>query len=328
MSKKPTHRALKQSIVRAVEDAYETAYKHDVTYQAKKPAILKRVDAKVTKLLRPLFTAILLSMFVRPAAAQIPIDQLQIVNSPDVRGWAPTATISRVEFRSAGIHFDFDKLDTWPDVTPPGWTGPIRYTVWLLLNVDGHWYGSGIIEFWRDRASTDDTDVTKNNQIANNWLYDSRWGPMAGHQPQAGELVGFMLTAGDARGKDVHAVTERSRIVELAWPSGPSVPAFTWMEGGVTVPPVITPPPVVIPPPVVTPPPIVIDYSTVLQQILASERQLLDAQQQLLVVAKDTNAQVTELNKSFAQTVGQAAAFIGKYIAPAVSAWLLAKKFS
>jgi hypothetical protein len=61
--------------------------------------------------------------------------------------------------------------------------------------------------------------VTESNQIARNWLYDGRWGPMQGHQPQPGERVGFMLTAGDARGKDVHGVAERSRIVEIAWPS-------------------------------------------------------------------------------------------------------------
>src|ERR1041385_47851 len=50
------------------------------------------------------------------------------------------------------------------------------------------------IEFWRDRQSTDDDDVIANNQIARNWLYDGRWGPMQGHQPQPGELVGVMVT--------------------------------------------------------------------------------------------------------------------------------------
>lgn len=54
--KKPTHASLKADILRAVEQAYETAYARDVVYQARKPAILKRVDAKVTRLLKPLFT--------------------------------------------------------------------------------------------------------------------------------------------------------------------------------------------------------------------------------------------------------------------------------
>src|SRR5205823_5974566 len=99
--------------------------------------------------------------------AQIPIEQLQILNSPDVRGWMPTATITKVEFwRGAGIHLEFDRNAAWPDVVPDGWNGPIQYTVWLLLSVDGRWFGSGIIECWRDRQSTDDADVTENNQIA------------------------------------------------------------------------------------------------------------------------------------------------------------------
>src|SRR5215467_3156173 len=156
----------------------------------------------------------------RPASAQIAVDRLQIQNSPDVRGWTPAATITKVEFwRGAGIHFEFDRQATWPDVVPEGWSGPIQYTVWILLQIDGRWYGSGIIECWRDRPSTDDADVTVNNQIGRNWLYDGRWGPMQGHQPQPGERVGFMLTAGDARGRDVHGVAERSRIAEIAWPA-------------------------------------------------------------------------------------------------------------
>src|SRR5260221_4827246 len=173
---------------------------------------------------------------VATVSAQIPIEQVQIRNSPDVRGWTPTATITKVEFwRSAGIHFEFDKHTSWPDVVPDGWNGPIQYTVWILLNLEGRWYGSGIIECWRDRQSTDDADVTQNNQIARNWLYDSRWGPMQGHQPLPGERVGFMLTAGDARGKDVHGVAERSRIVEIAWPAASgSAAEVLWVEGAST----------------------------------------------------------------------------------------------
>src|SRR5262245_37359126 len=82
----------------------------------------------------------------QPAAAQIAIDHLQIQNSPDVRNWTPAATITTIEFwRGAGIHFEFDKHASWPDVVPQGWDGPVQYTVWILLRIDGQWYGSGII---------------------------------------------------------------------------------------------------------------------------------------------------------------------------------------
>src|SRR5438045_953086 len=129
--------------------------------------------------MKRIFVIACLVAFAQPAAAQIDIGGLQILNSPDVREWTPTATITKVEFwRGAGIHLEFDKRASWPDVVPDGWNGPVQYTVWLLLKIDGRWYGSGIIECWRDRQSTDDADVTENNQIARNWLYDSRWGPM------------------------------------------------------------------------------------------------------------------------------------------------------
>jgi len=195
--------------------------------------------------MKPMLLALVcLTTLARPAAAQIQIDQLQIQNSPDVRDWSPSAAITKIEFwRDAGIHFEFDKHDAWPDVVPQGWNGPIQYTVWILVQIDGKWYGSGIIECWRDRQSTDDVDVTNTNQIARNWLYDGRWGPMQGHQPQPGERVGFMLTAGDARGKDVHGITERSRVVEITWPaaSGSALP-FLWVEGAATLPTVPAPP--------------------------------------------------------------------------------------
>jgi len=201
----------------------------------------------------------------RPCSAQIPVDRLQILNSPDVRAWTPTATITNIEFwRGAGIHFEFDRESAWPDVVPDGWNGPVQYTVWILLQIDGAWYGSGVIESWRDRPSTDDADVTADDQIARNWLYDGRWGPMRGHQPRAGERVGFMLTAGDARGRDVHGVAERTRIVEIAWPaSSGSVVPFRWTEGDAPQPPP-APPPQPAPPAPLLP---AIDLSPVLAQL-------------------------------------------------------------
>jgi len=238
---------------------------------------------------------------------QIDISQLQIENSPDVRGWAPTATISKIEFwRGAGLHIEFDKRATWPDVVPPGWDGPVQHTVWLLLKIDGRWYGSGVIECWRDRQSTDDDDVIANNQIARNWLYDGRWGPMQGHQPQPGELVGVMVTAGDARGKDVHGVAERSRIVEIAWPSSSGISApFVWAEGS-PAPPVITAPPPL--PTAIEPLP-----STDLAPVLA----------QLAILTSKVDALTAteaEFHRQVADKWEQTGGFVLKYIAPAVAA--------
>lgn len=93
-------------------------------------------------------------------------------------------------------------------------------------------------------------------------------------------------------------------------------------------PPVVTPPPpVVVPPPVVAPPVVPgFNYSVILQQLLDSQQLLLQTQRDLLTVSKDTNAQVTELNRSFGQTIGAASKFVSKYIAPAIAAYFVGKK--
>lgn len=250
--------------------------------------------------MKPILMAVVcLVALARPVAAQIPIEQLQIQNSPDVREWTPAAAITKIEFwRGAGIHFEFDKHASWPDVVPQGWSGPIQYTVWILLEIDGKWYGSGIIECWRDRPSTDDADVIEDNQIARNWLYDGRWGPMLGHQPRPGERVGFMLTAGDARGRDVHGVAERTGIVEIEWPAASGVaPPFLWAEGGG--------------PPVVPAPLPSIDLSPVLAQIAA-----LDAKIDRL--ARDEANFHAQVRDAWERT---GAVFL-KYIAPALAAFL------
>ena len=148
-----------------------------------------------------------------------------IYNSPpDIASWPVTTKITRLELATGGVKLDFAKKDgpdRWPDVTPPGWDGPIQYTLWLLLNVNGKWAASGIIQYWYG-LDFSGGDVTANNQIAANWVYDGRWGPMAGHQPAPGEYVGFMVMAGNARGvldASQAPARERSNVVVVPFPA-------------------------------------------------------------------------------------------------------------
>ena len=201
---------------------------------------------------------------------------------------------------------------------PQGWNGPIQYTVWILLRIDGQWYGSGIIECWRDRPSTDDEDVAAGGQIARNWLYDARWGPMHGHQPQPGERVGFMLTAGDARGRDVHGVAERTRIVEIAWPAASGVPVpFLWTEGRAPtsaeppVPTIPADPPVAPVPPAA---PVTVLPSVDLGPVMADLAALITKVDQL---TRDEAAFHRRVDDAWART----GAFFLKYIAPALAAF-------
>jgi hypothetical protein len=136
----------------------------------------------------------------------------------DVANWAVTTQITALDFEGNGLSPYFTKKDgpgRWPDVVPPGWTGSIQYTLWMVVNVDGHWYTSGGVEFWYGRSSTGDAP----SNFAADWYYSPAvWGPLATHQPQPGEMVGFFVTAGDARAKDVRSVVERSNVVLVAFP--------------------------------------------------------------------------------------------------------------
>ena len=160
-----------------------------------------------------------------PAADAIDLSTATVYNSPpDVASWAVTTAITELEVTTAGIHVAFDKSDgpgRWPDVTPPGWGGPLQYTLWLMLDIDGQWTTSGIVQFWYGLPASGG-DVTQSDQIALNWVYDGRWGTMQGHQPAVGEPVGFFVTAGNERGvldTSEAPVVERSNVVVIPFPA-------------------------------------------------------------------------------------------------------------
>jgi hypothetical protein len=147
----------------------------------------------------------------------------KIFNSPpDIATWPITTKITHLEIRADGIAIAFSKKDgtgRWPDVVPPGWDGPIQYTLWLMMRVNGAWAASGIIQYWYGLDASGG-DVTKDNQIAKNWVYDGRWGTLAGHQPAVGEAIGLMVMAGNARGVSdaSQSIRERSNMVVVPFP--------------------------------------------------------------------------------------------------------------
>jgi hypothetical protein len=137
----------------------------------------------------------------------------------DVADWPVAATITGLNFQANGLRLDFTKKDgpgRWPDVVPPGWDGPLQYTVWMVVNIGGRWYTSGGVEFWYGLERSGGPP----SLFAGNWYYNSQvWGPLANRQPAIGEQVGFLVTAGDARVKDVRSVRERSNVVVVPFPS-------------------------------------------------------------------------------------------------------------
>ncbi len=143
-----------------------------------------------------------------------------VYNSPpDIASWPATGRITNLSMSGAsGLSFEFTTKQSWPDVVPPGWDGPLQYTVWAVVNINGRWYTSGFIQMWRGRASTGAPILS---DFAANWAYDARWGPMAGYHPHAGEQMGFFLSAGNARGfSGVSSVRERTNVVMVNLPPG------------------------------------------------------------------------------------------------------------
>jgi len=137
----------------------------------------------------------------------------------DVASWPATATITLLDFNANGVRVDFTKktgVGRWPDVVPPGWDGPLQYTLWMVVNVNGQWATAGGVEYWYGL----DRSGGPPSMFAQNWYYNPQvWGPLATHQPSVGEEVGFVVTAGDQRAKDVSPVRERSNVVIVPFPS-------------------------------------------------------------------------------------------------------------
>ena len=152
----------------------------------------------------------------------INLNLASVYNSPStIASWPATSTITSLTMsNSSGLSFHFTTENSWPDVVPPGFSGPLQYTVWAVVNVNGSWNTSGFIQMWRGRGSTGAPILA---EFPINWAYDSRWGPMNHYQPHAGEQMGFFLSAGNARGESgVSSVRERTNVVLVSLPAGDS----------------------------------------------------------------------------------------------------------
>lgn len=173
-----------------------------------------------------------------PPPKELDLHEATLFDNPsDLADWPVTTKITQVEFTNEGVHVEFSKRDdgTWPDIVPPGWDGPLEYTLGLAEKIGGTWYASAAIEFWRGlyaeggNVASDIVTAAQcvafgggsSCQVAKNWYYDGRWGNLAGYQPATGELIGVFVVAGNLRGvKDgsQSPVKERSNVVLVKMP--------------------------------------------------------------------------------------------------------------
>lgn len=137
---------------------------------------------------------------------------------PDFADWPETAKITSIDFTGSAMIVDFDRRDgnnRWPDQVPPGFQGPLQYTLGMCRFVEGAWACAGVVEFWYDRPLDQTAEPSR---FWREWWYDSaRWGPLASNPPADGELVGVFVGSGDLRGRTwtratCPGVCERSNI--------------------------------------------------------------------------------------------------------------------
>jgi hypothetical protein len=176
------------------------------------------------------------------------IDLHQAVLTPaTVEAWPVTTAITRVDVRPSGFHLEFAKRSgagRWPDVVPPGWEGPIAFTVWLGAQVNGQWHVAASLNVWLEEGDGSyGGPVADPVQYASNLYYLDP--ALQGHTPQVGEAIALFVTAGAQRGVNAFLVAERSAVITFPMP-GPAGATYTFESA----PPPVDPPPVVVDPPV------------------------------------------------------------------------------
>jgi hypothetical protein len=191
---------------------------HDVTIKLAERTYFWRVTATDPANAVTSAASAVSPMKVQPFSLQ----QATILDSPDnFAFFAETARITDLIMGPSGINVDFTKKngpDRWPDIFPPGFSGPIQYCLGMAWKIDAQWYASAPIEMWNDRPEGGGPP----NEYALNWFYNpGRWAPMTFHQPSPGETIGFFVVAGDVRGFNSNQkVQERSNVVMIPMPDG------------------------------------------------------------------------------------------------------------
>lgn len=199
------------------------------------------------------------------------IDLARVIwqNSPNVADWPATIDLQGVEFKpgtpsdgNCGVRPIFNRAAVnvrWPDVRV--WThnpetgkpndptdGWIQFTLWAFVKVGNRWYGAALHEFWSDRFGQ--ARVWTGAPILTqwgDWVYRNQWGPeMQSYRPQAGDEIGFMLTAGDRRSPhNLGDVRERTNVIRVRLsPAGVALPMDAPISSSPEpVPVVVVPPP-------------------------------------------------------------------------------------
>lgn len=147
---------------------------------------------------------------------------VQVYSSPDVSGWTETGVINRLGFDPGLLTVNYSTMAAWlPGVNIGG--AMQEATLWLFFQILGTWYGAGAERF-RPNQTTKVKATNYSQWPGDLWFDASRWGPLAGMVPFAGQPAAALMTAGSTRSDNRTLVTERTALLTFSWPpDGPSV---------------------------------------------------------------------------------------------------------
>ena len=163
----------------------------------------------------------LLSPFQLHAQDGIDLTRAVFHGQNQVASWAAPVRITGVEFkqgtqedRSVGVRLLFaDTLamrERWPYVTPKGWDGPIRFTVWMGKRINGAWHVLPAITMYDTAWGTGAPLPSRWKE----WVYFDQ--AFLNSPPAIGEEMVFFASAGVARfDAPTFSVAERSNVARV-----------------------------------------------------------------------------------------------------------------
>jgi len=161
-----------------------------------------------------------------PGQDMIDLSTVTINSSPkDIHTWPITISIKGIVMEPSnaahpGLSFQFDKIvpENWKYFTHPPSDDNFQYTVWAIGALSGRLSGAAFIQMWQGRINTGAPILT---DFHTNWAYSSRWGDLNLYIPKVGDMMGFLVSAGNGRDQNsVTSVRERSNVVVVTLPNG------------------------------------------------------------------------------------------------------------
>jgi hypothetical protein len=154
-----------------------------------------------------------------PPPEGINLNEVVFTGSPNVSGWAKTATVNSVGFRPGTFQIDYSHVGAWaPYAVDIGGGTMQAATAWIFFYIDGNWYAAGG-ERLRPYQTEKNASLINASDVGCEWFYNPEvWGVMADYRPAPGEMVGFMVTSGSTRADNSYSIAERTNIVMIPFP--------------------------------------------------------------------------------------------------------------